>query len=180
MLESSKFDYLINQHKNKIFNYSIYMLHNRMDAEDITQEVMIRIWKNINKFNFFAAPAWIMRTTHNLCIDYLRRNKNQYRREVSIDDDLSERIEDRKSSERPDKMLLNNMLETVLKKTIEDLPGRLKSPFVLYEIQGFKYKEISRILDIPLNSVKVNILRARKKLQKDLKLYAREEFKQDG
>ena len=176
MLESSKFDYLIQRYKNKIFNYALYMMHNEMDAEDIAQEVMIRTWQNIDKFNFYAASAWMMRTTHNLCIDYLRRNKMQFQREVSIDDNLSERIEDKKHNDMPEKKLSQNILNEKIKNAVENLPERLKSPFVLYELQGFKYKEISKILDIPLNSVKVNILRARKQLQKDLKVYAREEF----
>jgi len=149
------------------------MLRNTMDAEDITQEVMIRIWQNINKFNFMAARAWIMRTTHNLCIDYLRRNKNQYQRELSIDDNLSERIEEKTNAVMPDEALNQSLLDKNIKQAIENLQERLKSPFVLYELQGFKYKEISMILDVPLNTVKVNILRARKQLQKDLKLYAR-------
>ncbi|MCH8034026.1 MAG: RNA polymerase sigma factor [Bacteroidetes bacterium] len=177
MLQSSKFDYLIEQNKNKIFNYSLYMLHNQMDAEDITQEVMIRIWQNINKFNFLAARAWIMRTTHNLCIDYLRRNKNQYQRELSIDDNLSERIEDKRNAVLPDEALIQSLLDKNIKSAVENLQERFKCPFVLYELQGFKYKEISKILDVSLSSVKVNILRARKQLQKDLKIYAREELK---
>ncbi len=177
MLQSSKFDYLIEQHKNKIFNYSLYMVHNQMDAEDITQEVMIRIWQNINKFNFLAARAWIMRTTHNLCIDYLRRQKNKYQKEISIDDNLSERIEDKRNAVMPDEVLNQSLLDKNIKRAVENLQEKLKSPFVLYELQGFKYKEISKILDMTLSSVKVNILRARKQLQKELKLYAREEFK---
>ena len=152
------------------------MMHNEMDAEDIAQEVMIRTWQNIDKFNFYAASAWMMRTAHNLCIDYLRRNKIQFKREVSIDDNLSERIEDKKYSDMPEKKLSQNLLNEKIKNAVENLPERLKSPFVLYELQGFKYKEISKILDVPLNSVKVNILRARKQLQKDLKVYAREEL----
>lgn len=148
------------------------MMHNRMDAEDVTQEVMIRIWQNIGKFNFYAARSWIMRTTHNLCIDYLRRNSNQLKKEVSLDDNLSERIEDKRSASMPDKMVAQKLTDTKIKSAIENLPERLKSPFVLYELQGFKYKEISKILDIPLNTVKVNILRARIQLQKELKFYA--------
>ncbi len=177
MLQSSKFDYLIKQHKDKIFNYALYMSRNRMDAEDITQEVMIRIWKNINKFNFYAARAWIMRTTHNLCIDNLRQKGKQSQREVLIDDYLSERIEDHNSLGSPEKVLTGSMIDETIKSAIEQLPHIHKSPFVLYEIQGFKYREISKILDIPLNSVKVNILRARKQLQKQLKVYAKEQLK---
>jgi len=176
MLQSSKFEYLIKQHKNRIYNYALYMLRNRMDAEDITQEVLIRTWQNINKFNFYAAKAWIMRTTHNLCIDYLRRNANQNRREISIDDNLSEKIEDKRAEGMTEKIISDKLLDEKIKSVIERLPERLKSPFVLYELQGFKYKEISKILDIPLNSVKVNILRARKQLQKELKTYAGKKY----
>lgn len=176
MLEQSKFDYLAQRYKNKIYNYALYMMHNEMDAEDIAQEVLIRTWKNIDRFNFYAASAWMMRTTHNLCIDYLRKNKLQFQREISIDDSLSERIEDKQYSTMPEKKLSQNILNEKIKCAVENLPERLKSPFVLYELQGFKYKEISKILDSPLNSVKVNILRARKQLQKDLTVYANEEF----
>jgi RNA polymerase sigma-70 factor (ECF subfamily) len=147
-----------------------------MDAEDVTQEVMIRIWKNINKFNFYAARAWIMRTTHNLCIDNLRQKGKQFQREVSLDDNLSERIEDQNNSISPEKVLTGIMIDEKIKSAIERLPEIHKSPFFLYEIQGFKYKEISKILDMPLNSVKVNILRARKQLQKELKVYAKEQL----
>ena len=172
MRQSSKFDYLIRQYKNTIYNYAIYMMRNRMDAEDVTQEVMIRLWQNIDKFNFYAARSWIMRTTHNLCIDYLRKNSKQIKKEVFLDENLSERIEDKRSDSSPDKMIAQKLTDAKIKKAIENLPERLKSPFVLYQLQGFKYKEISRILDLPINSVKVNILRARKQLQKELKFYA--------
>ena len=69
------------------------------------------------------------------------------------------------------------MIGTKIKSAIENLPEKLKSPFVLYELEGFKYREISKILDVPLNTVKVNLLRARKHLQKELKFYANEQLK---
>jgi len=153
------------------------MVKDHMDAEDVTQEVMIRTWQNINKFKFIAARAWIMRTTHNLCLDYLRRRGRKYNREVSIDDKLSENIGDEKNTVMPDEILDKNIIDQKIKNAVENLADNLKSSFVLYELQGFKYKEISKILDIPLNSVKVNILRARKQLQKDLTIYAREEIR---
>jgi len=177
MMSSAKFDYLIKQHKNKIFNYAIYMMKNQMDAEDITQEVLIRTWENINKFNFYAAKGWIMRTTHNLCVDYLRRNKRMNYKEVQIDEEYHEEITDLGLECNPEKLADKIITDTEIKEAIERLPERFKSPFVLYELQEFKYKEISRILDVPLNTVKVNILRARKQLQKELKQYAKERVK---
>ena len=171
MLESSKFNFLVDQHKNRIFNYALYMLRNRMDAEDITQEVMIRTWQNINKFNFNAARSWIMRTTHNLCIDYLRKNQLSFQREIPIDNENENYLEDKSIEGNPAIVANKKMISTKIKSAIENLPEKFKSPFVLYELQGFKYKEISKILDVPLNTVKVNLLRARKHLQKELKVY---------
>ena len=177
MLSSVRFDFLIKQHKNRIFNYAIFMMKNRMDAEDITQEVLIRTWKNINNFNFNAAKGWMMRTTHNLCIDYLRRNKSLNYREMQINEEYHEEIVDSDLESNPEQLTENIISESDINEAIEKLPERLKSVFVLYELEQFKYKEISKILDIPLNTVKVNILRARKQLQKELKAHAKERFK---
>jgi len=172
---TAKFDFLIKQHKNKIYNYAIYMMKNVMDAEDITQEVLIRTWQNIDNFNFNAAKAWMMRTTHNLCIDYLRKNKISNTRVLQVNVEQMEEISDNSLAGNPGKVMIKNITDENIKTAIEHLPERIKSPFVLYEMQGFKYKEISEILDVPLNTVKVYILRARKQLQKELKVYAREE-----
>ncbi len=62
-----------------------------------------------------------------------------------------------------------NVLKERINNSIKELPDNLKSVFVLYEIEGFKYREISQTLNVPLNSVKVYLLRARKKLQEDLR-----------
>ena len=62
------------------------MLKNKMDADDVTQEVMIRIWKNMNRFNILAAKTWIIKTTNNLCIDFLRKRAVSMNRENEIDE----------------------------------------------------------------------------------------------
>ena len=177
MISTAKFDYLVKQHKKKIFNYAIYMMKNQMDAEDVVQEVLIRTWQNIDNFNFYAAKGWMMRTTHNLCIDYLRRNKKMNYNEIQIEEDYHEEIAETGLEGNPERLVEKILNNDEIKAAIERLPERIKSPFVLYELQEFKYKEISKILDIPLNTVKVNILRARKQLQKELKKYASERIK---
>lgn len=143
------------------------MLKNKMDAEDVTQEVLIRIWKNLENFNILAAKTWIMKTTHNLCLDYLRKRKNDFSKNPYSVDDISDIIEN-KDDENPIKKLENKIIEEKIKMKIQELPENLKSVFALYEIQGLKYKEISKALDIPINSVKVYLLRARKQLQEEL------------
>jgi len=177
MISTAKFDYLVKQHKEKLFNYALFMMKNQMDAEDITQEVLIRTWQNINNFNFYAAKSWMMRTTHNLCIDYLRKNKKLNYNELQIEEDYQDKIVDPDLEGNPEILADKIITDETIKSAIDNLPEKIRSPFVLYEIQGFKYREISQVLDIPLNTVRVNILRARKQLQKELRTYAEERIK---
>jgi RNA polymerase sigma-70 factor (ECF subfamily) len=172
MLTTIGFKTLVYRFKNKIFNYALFMTKNRMDAEDVTQDVLIRLWNNMGKFKLPAAGAWIMRTTHNLCIDYLRKQQLTRQRSIFIDEDLEERIADKGKENQPEIITQQSINAENIKAALLKLPENLKSIFVLYEIEGFKYKEISQILDIPLNSVKVYLLRARRKLQEELKDYA--------
>jgi len=143
------------------------MLKNRMDADDVTQEVLIKIWKNIGKFNILAAKTWIMKTTHNLCIDYLRKRKAEILKNPFSVDDISEFIENREE-QNPMSQVEGELSESKIKETIKLLPENLRSVFILYEIHGMKYKEISKSLELPINSVKVYIMRARKMLQNQL------------
>ena len=151
------------------------MLRNKMDADDVTQEVMIRIWKNMDKFNMLAAKTWIMKTTNNLCIDYLRKRAAALGRELEIDEIFEDTYSENKNSDNPYLTTHFKMIGSKIKEAIQRLPENMRSVFVLYEIQGFKYNEIAKTLGIPLNSVKVYLLRARKKLQEELKNYETQE-----
>lgn len=144
-----------------------------MDADDVTQEVMIRIWKNIDKFNLLAAKTWIMKTTNNLCIDYLRRRNVNTAREYEIDEEFEDKYSLNNKSDNPFYITHFNMISSKIKEAIERLPENLRSIFVLYEIEGLKYGEIGKTLDLPINTVKVYLFRARKKLQEDLRKYER-------
>ncbi|MEE9448484.1 MAG: RNA polymerase sigma factor, partial [Ignavibacteriaceae bacterium] len=103
--------------------------------------------------------------------DYLRKNQLNFQREMPIDNENENYFEDKSNEGNPANVAHKKMIGTKIKSAIESLPEKLKSPFVLYELQGFKYKEIGKILGIPLNTVKVTLLRARKHLQKELKEY---------
>lgn len=174
MLKSIKYKLLIQQHKSRIYGYSLYMLKNKLDADDVTQEVMIRTWNNLDKFNFEAAKSWIMKTTHNLCLDYLRRRKLASQREYVIDETAEERLHDVDRLKDPEIGARREMLKVKIQQAVDKLPESLRNIFVMYEIQGLKYREISEILNIPLNSVKVYLLRARKQLQLELKEFRNE------
>lgn len=170
-----KYRFLINQHKNRIMNYALYILQNKMDAEDATQETMIKLWENMGKFQMSTATAYIMKIAHNKCIDIVRKRNSVNNKQTYFDDDFIERHEDTNTKSNPMNTTHLNMVTEKLKIKMNQLPENLKSVFILYEINGLKYKEISEILDMPINSVKVNLLRARKSLQNAMKDYELQE-----
>ncbi|MHB1688070.1 MAG: RNA polymerase sigma factor [Ignavibacteriaceae bacterium] len=174
MLKSLRYKILIQQHKNRIYSYSYFMLRNRMDADDVTQEVFIRIWKNMETFNINKAKSWIMKTTHNLCLDYLRQRQSSTNRFIEINEEFENNFKEDDVLSDPEITLRREMIKSRIKEAVERLPDILRSVFVLYELEGMKYKEISEILNIPVNSVKVYLLRARKKLQVELKEFVHE------
>ena len=174
-LKETKYNFILQQYKNNIYSYALYMLRNKMDADDAAQEVMIRIWYNIDKFKMISAKAWIMRTTHNHCIDLLRKRKSIMDKEYKFDESFAENFEDKSRTNNPYLRTHIKMITSSVKEAIQKLPETLRSVFVLYEIEGLKYKEISKTLDMPLNTVKVYLLRARKKLQEELKNYEPQE-----
>jgi len=140
-----------------------------MDADDITQEVLIRMWQNIDCFNINKAKSWIMRTTHNLCIDYIRRQQSSAKKFIEMDEEFENNYNEGNEMNDTELAFRRETIKSKINEAVDKLPGHLKSVFVFYEFEGMKYKEISEVLSIPLNSVKVYLLRARKILQFELK-----------
>jgi len=170
MTEALKYKIVLQQYKNKIYSYSCYLLRNRMDADDVTQEVLVAIWKNIDSVNAFSIKKWIMTTTHNKCLDMLRKRSLVFQRQTVLDcDNEKEDFIMADESNRPDTLTEKNIEKKALLDAIERLPEVQKHALLLFEIHGFKYKEISEILKLPINTIKVYLLRARQNLLKELK-----------
>ena len=126
MITETKYNFLVEQYKDRVYSYSLYMLRNRMDADDVAQEVLIKIWNNIHKFNILAAKTYIMKMTHNLCIDYLRKRKNELTKNPYSVDDISEFIEN-KEGENPMLDLENKITKSQNKEAVKKLPKNQKS-----------------------------------------------------
>ncbi|RJP70444.1 MAG: sigma-70 family RNA polymerase sigma factor [Ignavibacteriales bacterium] len=169
MTEAIKYKIILQQFKNKIYSYSYYLLRDKMDADDVTQEVLVAIWKNIDGVNAFSVKKWIMTTTHNKCLDMLRKRSLVYQRQAVFNYDDEEEITMADEANRPDTITEKKIEKKALLDAIEKLPDVQKHALLLYEIHGFKYKEISEILKLPVNTLKVYLLRARQNLLKQLK-----------
>lgn len=163
MINELKYKILCKKYADDVYRFSRSMLRNASDAEDATQEVFLRFWKNIHKINPIQGKAWLMKTTRNYCLDVVRRRSNQL---VLAGGDDEFPIQNLESGDGdPIQSCTISETREMIDKALGSLPENLRLAFVLYEINGLKYREISDVTGQPINSVKVNISRARGKLR---------------
>ncbi|HEX4264444.1 MAG TPA: sigma-70 family RNA polymerase sigma factor [Verrucomicrobiae bacterium] len=162
MIREIEFKVLCQRHSDDIYRFAYSFLLNRADAEDATQEVLLRLWNHLPKMYPFNLKAWLMQTTRCYCLDQIRRRSNQAA-PVFLEDEILE--------DRPDERAVNpsvaadaNFQLEQARQVLLKLPENLRSVFVLYEVNGLRYREIAVVLGIPINSVKVYLMRAREKL----------------
>jgi len=135
-------------------------------AADVTQDVFIKLWEHKIRLDPDRLIGWLLTVARNSCIDSMRRKK--VRRSVKETDDFS--LDSLSSDEiGPDRLASNEIFSVRLKQALDTLGEPFKSIVVLREIQDYKYEEISEVLNLPLNTVKVYLHRARKALREALK-----------
>lgn len=167
-MKKISFTSVLDEFKDSVFNYAVYILHNREDAEDVTQEVFVRLWKNRDAVKYRTRKAWLMKVTYNRCMDLLRKKKSAQsagREALPIIPDL---LQDPDPSTNPEKKLHERETSLSLQKALDILPDQTKSIFLLHYFQGCKYREIGDILDLSESAVKIAIHRGKKRLRKEL------------
>ncbi len=145
--------------KNKLFRFAVSMLKDEAEAEDVVQEVAIKLWKQRDELDGIQnLEAWTMRLTRNLSIDKIR---SRHRRYEPLDK-VADLQEPHPSPARQTE--LNDTMDQ-LKKWIQQLPDHHRMVFQLRDIEGMTYKEISETLDMPISQVKINLFRARQQVR---------------
>jgi RNA polymerase sigma-70 factor (ECF subfamily) len=157
--EISAFAELVEKYESDIFTYCLYILRNREDAKDLTQETFLKAFLKIQSlkkdedFKF-----WLLRIARNSCYKKLRRLK--------IEKNFIDLEEEKKFS--IDEEVIKDERREKLIDAINKLNKKDKEILILRDIEGYSYDEISKILKLSLNLVKVRIHRARKNLKKIL------------
>ena len=160
--------------KNIIKNYKTYIktiIKNKLGFEnnDLEQEVYIKIWQNLNKFNPEKGElkSWLSTITNNLCIDYFR-SKTSKNQALNIDDsnELLETIEDLQISQED--ILDTKKRQKIILQAINSLPQKLRQIVILYEYEEYSYEEIAKKLNLPIGTVKSRLSNARLVLKKIL------------
>jgi RNA polymerase sigma-70 factor (ECF subfamily) len=148
--------------KDKLYRYALRILGNQMAAEDVVQEVFIKVWKKREEVEDIEnKEAWCMTVTRNLALDKLRKKK--YRHE-SVEDHYS--LQD--GAMNPAEQIQSNDIMKQIRQAIDELPDDQRQVVHLRDVEGYKYKEIADITGLTIEKVKVYLHRARIVLRKQL------------
>lgn len=157
------FERAVTEHKDRIHNYAVWMLRDRDEARDVSQEVLVRLWRHRSEVEGRGARAWLLRVTHHLCIDNLRRRSVRAAVEV---DPLAGTLPD--GNPGPERFAASEELGRALQDALFSLNPRDRAVVLMREVQGMAYEEIARVLDLPLGTLKTILHRSREKLRHEL------------
>lgn len=166
------FEELIKDYKKIAYNIALRVLRNVEDAEDASQEALIKVFKNIHNFNMQSTfKVWMYRIVVNTCIDFKRKKNLNV---VSIDEtidlggngQMQREIAD--DTNNPDILIEKNFNSKLINDAVNKLDDDYKTIIILRDIQGFSYSEIAEILTCNLGTVKSRLNRARKSLKEIL------------
>ena len=170
------FNEIVLKYKGKVYNFISRMVASALDAEDLTQETFIRAYLSIRSFQSRASlNTWLFRIATNLCIDYSRKQKTHIQpsslsQQTESDDGETEReIPDRAFD--PQRLLVNSELGKMVESALQELPEKLRTVVLLYDMEGLSYEEIAAIVNCPLGTVKSRLFNARTALREKLSPY---------
>ncbi len=169
---TSSFDRLVEAHYTAVYNAAFRMLSDPDSAADATQTTFIRAFDALANFRGDSAfSTWLYRITMNVCLDELRKRKNQPLSLVTEDseDDTSEEREIPDEADEPGARAEQLERQTIVHEAIGRLPEDYRTIVVLYDIRGLSYQEISEVLEIALGTVKSRLNRARLALREEMK-----------
>jgi RNA polymerase sigma-70 factor (ECF subfamily) len=148
----------VDQHKQRVYSLALYSLRAREDAEDVTQEVFIKLWQHWQNVDLDKIGAWLMRVTRNCVIDHIRKRTPE-QKQTEFD------VESHPAPEKGEHELDRTSLQQQLKSAIAELSDPFRSIIIMRDIQGFSYSDIEQTLDMSESQVKVYLHRARRKLR---------------
>ncbi|MCG8502452.1 MAG: sigma-70 family RNA polymerase sigma factor [Firmicutes bacterium] len=166
--DSDAFAEIVNRYKKLIYTVVYRMMKEREEANDIAQEVFIKIYRSLDRYDpQYKFSTWSVKIATNYCLDILRKKKLNT---VSVD----EMIHVPSSEETPETSYLKTERKQEIRKAIDDLPEKYKMPIILFHEHGLSYDEICKVLNEPLSIVKNRLHRARHMLRGKL-IQARKE-----
>ncbi len=169
------FETLVKKYERQVLQLAYSMVNNTQDAEDIYQEVFVKVFKSLSQFKFKSEfSTWLFRVVVNYCINF--RKKRERRQAVSLENKKpgseSQQAFAKETASTPERDVLNVELSQEIAQALEMLSAKQKTVFVLRHYHGHKLKEISKIMACSEGTVKNYLFRATQKMQQLLYSYS--------
>ena len=158
---------IFNEHRHRVYSLAYRMTGNPNDAEDLCQEVFLQVLRKISAFQGRSSlSTWLYTVTVNRSRDFLRAKKRtgEVLSRDSEPAEPSERFEPTGNIPTPEARAVSSEAQRLVQKALMELPLSLRAPLVLHELEGFEYREVARLLRLPVGTVKSRIFRGRVKL----------------
>jgi RNA polymerase sigma-70 factor, ECF subfamily len=160
------FRLLVEAHQARVIGTIGKMLGSEAEAEDLAQQVFIRIWKSAPRYQPTAKfTTWLFRITRNLVFNELRRKRHF----VDQIDDVAELAE--RTEKEPDQVLLEGELQKAIQEAINSLPESQRMAIILRRYEDMPYEEIANVMGTTVPAVKSILFRARAELRERLAKY---------
>ncbi|MGV0645557.1 RNA polymerase sigma factor SigE [Mycolicibacterium sp. XJ2546] len=156
-------DDLVRQHADRVYRLAYRLSGNQHDAEDLTQETFIRVFRSVQNYQPGTFEGWLHRITTNLFLDMVRR-RGRIRMEALPEDYDRVPAED----PNPEQIYHDSRLGPDLQAALDSLPPEFRAAVVLCDIEGLSYEEIGATLDVKLGTVRSRIHRGRQALREYL------------
>ena len=157
-------DEVVREHSARVYRLAYRLTGNRHDAEDLTQEVFVRVFRSLSSYTPGTFEGWLHRITTNLFLDQVRRK--QRIRFDALPDDAGDRLAG--SDPGPERAWEHNNLDHDVQAALDTLPPEFRAAVVLCDIEGLSYEEIAATLDVKLGTVRSRIHRGRAALRQAL------------
>jgi RNA polymerase sigma-70 factor (ECF subfamily) len=160
--ERKRFEECVLPHLDAAFNLARWLLRSREDAEDVTQEAMLRAYRFFGGYRAGDARAWLLQIVRNCCYTWLQKN----RAGEELTDTMEETIPDEGDS--PENLAIAGFDRERLASALDSLPPHFREVLVLRELEGCSYKEIAAITSRPIGTIMSSLARGRQQLKKAL------------
>jgi RNA polymerase sigma-70 factor, ECF subfamily len=169
------FEQLVQSHDQAVLRLVFRITRSQNDSEDIYQDALLKIYRNIGRFRFESTfSTWVYRIVTNVCLDHLRKNRNNKRKStVTVgaegeEYNLLDQISDDRPAHDPERQLFRLELRANILSALERLTPRERMAFELRHFEELKISAVSEILNTSESSTKTTLFRARHKLRSEL------------
>jgi RNA polymerase sigma-70 factor (ECF subfamily) len=170
--DMAAFEQIVERHQRLVVGTVGRMLGTNSDAEDIAQQVFVRVWKNLKRYEPRAKfTTWLLKITRNLVFNELRRRSRHPAVPLQSETDEEERPLKDENAVSPDATLLEHELQEAVDAAIAQLPETQRMAVILRRYEELSYEEIAEALDQSVSAVKSLLFRARTELRESLKRY---------